>query len=122
MLLHMHIKCKLTIIGTFITPAHISEVMSTTWLIFGPEIPQCVGAWASKIQIYNALFHQVISQRSRKCKNQLHCLNLDTRNKLTHRSAYFSNQNHKFPIPYAWKFPQYVNFTDFAVTYIYSKI
>ena len=62
----------------FITQArHASDVMCTTWLIFGTEIPHRVGAWATKFQISNALFHQVITQRSRKHKNQLPepCLN-----------------------------------------------
>ena len=50
------------------------------WLLFGTEIPHCVGAWATKFQIANALFHQISTQRSRKHKNQLLevCLNHQT--------------------------------------------
>ena len=55
----------------FITQEHESEVISAMWLIFGTEFPHCVGAWATKFQISNALLHQLITQRSRKRKHQL---------------------------------------------------
>ena len=61
----------------FITHTHVSEFMSAMWLISGTGIPHHVGSWATKFQISNTLFHQVITQRSRKRKNQLlePCLN-----------------------------------------------
>ena len=61
----------------FITQARASEVISTMWLIFGTEIPHHLGAWATKIQISNALFNKFITERTIKHKNQLSepCIN-----------------------------------------------
>ena len=47
---------------------------------FLAQIPYRVSTWATKFQISNALFHQVITQRNRKHKNYLleSCLNHQT--------------------------------------------
>ena len=41
------------------------------WLIFGTEIPHHLGTWATKFQISNTSFNEVITERSIKHKNQL---------------------------------------------------
>ena len=68
MLLHIRMKCKLAIIRTFIILAHVSEVISTMWLIFGSEIPHCVGTWATKIEIFNALFTKLSLKEAENIK------------------------------------------------------
>ena len=72
-----YVQHKFAIIETSITQAHASEVISAMWSVFGTEIPYHLGTWATKFQIYIALFRIVITKRSRKCKNQLlePCLN-----------------------------------------------
>ena len=41
------------------------------WLIFGTEIPHHLGTWATKFQISNASFNELITERSIRHKNQL---------------------------------------------------